>query len=196
MNVFRIVVMLFVVGIIAAHADETNLTLTVDGQTYSNVVFGTVSPSSVSIRHSDGIARIPLAKLPPDLQTKFGYDPENAANWQKYEAIVAETAQLRKQLEEIHKNSRIGIMGEVADVVEGKGVILTVKFASNNNKDVEEKRMWGIKPVDWFLVCDTSNLVNDSKVQCLAYPDGTYTYTTVMGAHRKIPRYVYYGPLW
>ncbi len=68
MNVSRIVVMLFVVGIIAAHANETNLTLTLDGVTYSNVTFGTVTTSSVYIHHRSGITRLPLAKLPMELQ--------------------------------------------------------------------------------------------------------------------------------
>lgn len=79
----RLSVVVFAVAVMASHADETNLTLTVDGVTYSNVTFGSVSPSSVSIRHSTGIARLPLAKLPPELQQRFGYDPQKAADWQK-----------------------------------------------------------------------------------------------------------------
>ena len=79
MNVSRIVVMLFVVGIIAAHANETNLTLTLDGVTYSNVTFGTVTTSSVYIHHRSGITRLPLAKLPMELQERFGYEPTHEA---------------------------------------------------------------------------------------------------------------------
>jgi hypothetical protein len=60
-------------------AGETNLTLTVGSDTYSNVAFGTVTPWSATIRHSSGIAVLPLAKLPPELQQRFGYDPEKAA---------------------------------------------------------------------------------------------------------------------
>jgi hypothetical protein len=63
----------------SAFADDTNLTLTVDGITYSNVTFGTVTPASVKLRHSTGIASIPLEKLPADLQQRFGYDPQKAA---------------------------------------------------------------------------------------------------------------------
>lgn len=69
-----------------ALSDETNLTLTVDGVTYSNVTFGTATPLSVSIRHRTGITSIPLWKLPKELQLRFGYDPEKI----KAEAARAE----------------------------------------------------------------------------------------------------------
>jgi type IV secretory pathway VirB9-like protein len=78
----------------------TNLTLTVDGVTYSNVTFGTATPSWVSVRHASGAATIPLAKLPPDLQKQFGYDPEKAAQWQaSQQEAQAEAA--RKKAEKI-----------------------------------------------------------------------------------------------
>jgi hypothetical protein len=62
------VLLLCCLAIQPSFADETNLTLTVDGVTYSNVKFGTVTPSSVTIFHRGGVASIPLEKLSPDLQ--------------------------------------------------------------------------------------------------------------------------------
>jgi len=85
-----LVVLFFIVCCWPIHAAETNLTLTVDGVTYSNVVFGTVTPYAVSVRHSTGAASIPLAKLPADLQQRFGYDPEKAAWQRKAELEAAE----------------------------------------------------------------------------------------------------------
>ena len=64
-------------------ADEPNLVLTVDGITYSNFTWGTVTPSSVSIIHKTGVARIPLELLPPDLKKRFGYDPEKARAYEE-----------------------------------------------------------------------------------------------------------------
>lgn len=81
MNVSRVAVLIFAVAVMASHADETNLTLTVDGVIYSNVTFGTVTPLSVSIRHKTGAASVPLWKLPPDLQQRFRYDPVRAADY-------------------------------------------------------------------------------------------------------------------
>lgn len=82
-----------------AFADETNLTFTVDGVTYSNVTFGTVTPSSVSVRHSTGVATVPLEKLSPDLQQRFGYDPAKAAQWRQQEARRQAQAAQRQQQE-------------------------------------------------------------------------------------------------
>lgn len=50
--------------------------LVIDGITYSNVTFGTVTPSSVTMRHSAGVATIPLSKVPAEVQEHFGYDPQ------------------------------------------------------------------------------------------------------------------------
>lgn len=58
-------------------AEQSNLTLVVDGVAYSNVVFKTVTPTTVSIVHETGTATIPLAKLPPELQKQFHYNPTN-----------------------------------------------------------------------------------------------------------------------
>ena len=71
---------LFVVTL--GFADETNLTLTVDGITYNNVRFVRPTPATVTIYHSTGVATIPLAQLPPDLQKRFGYDPKAATQWE------------------------------------------------------------------------------------------------------------------
>ncbi len=108
MNAFRLTVLLIAIAGIASYADETNLTLTVDGVTYSNVTFGTVTPVSVSIRHSKGAATVPLVKLSPALQARFGYDPaaaeqfrqreearrKQAAEWKAFQAETSGKAML------------------------------------------------------------------------------------------------------
>jgi hypothetical protein len=62
----------------AAVAAQTNSTLTVGGVIYTNAVFGAVTPYAVTIKHSTGVAEVPLSELPADLQKRFGYDPEKA----------------------------------------------------------------------------------------------------------------------
>ncbi len=89
-----------VISAIASDADETNLMVTADGVTYSNVTFGTVTPVMVSIRHSVGIASVPLAKLQPELQKRLGYDPQKATEYQAAQQqgeIRAAQARLAKQ---------------------------------------------------------------------------------------------------
>jgi len=77
-KVSRVAGVLPAVVVFALHAADTNITLTVNGLTYSNVTFGSVTAASVTISHKSGIARVPLAELPPSLQKQFGYDPMKA----------------------------------------------------------------------------------------------------------------------
>ena len=62
----------------AAVAAQTNSTLTVGGVIYTNAVFGAVTPYAVTIKHSTGVAEVPLSELPADLQKRFRYDPQKA----------------------------------------------------------------------------------------------------------------------
>lgn len=52
--------------------------LTVDGVTYRGVQYSRHDASSVSIIHSEGLARIQLSRLPQELQAAFGYNPQAA----------------------------------------------------------------------------------------------------------------------
>ena len=43
-----------------ALTQETNTTITIDGVTYENYHWGTITPTAVSIIHKTGVATIPL----------------------------------------------------------------------------------------------------------------------------------------
>ncbi|HUJ08607.1 MAG TPA: hypothetical protein VL171_01140 [Verrucomicrobiae bacterium] len=96
MKTFRATVLLFVFAVAASCAQETNTlptTITVDGITYSNVTWRGVTPATVSIIHKTGVASLPLEKLPPELQKRFGYDQKKAADYMAAERR-AEAARL------------------------------------------------------------------------------------------------------
>jgi hypothetical protein len=63
---------------------------TTDDQTYQTVVFREITASEVAISHSAGAGRVPMEKLPADLQRKFLYDPAEVK--QEAEAKVAAAA--------------------------------------------------------------------------------------------------------
>ena len=65
----------------AAVGAQTNSTLTVGGVIYTNAVFGAVTPYAVTIKHSTGVAEVPLSELPANLQERFGYDPQKAQDY-------------------------------------------------------------------------------------------------------------------
>jgi hypothetical protein len=52
---------------------------TSDGTTYQNVTVTKIDPDIVSITHSLGVAHVPIANLPPDIQKQLNYDPAVAA---------------------------------------------------------------------------------------------------------------------
>jgi hypothetical protein len=80
MKVSRIAALLFfAVAVLGSRAEDSNVTLTVDGVTYSNVIFRTVTPLTVTVFHKTGVVAIPLEKLSPELRERFGYDPVRAA---------------------------------------------------------------------------------------------------------------------
>jgi hypothetical protein len=111
MNVFRVAVLLLVFGVVVSFAEETNTlpnTITVDGVTYSNVTWRTVTPITVSIFHETGVASIPLEKLPTDLQQRFGYDPQKAADYrtQQLAAIQAQELLRQKRMAEMLATAR------------------------------------------------------------------------------------------
>ena len=64
-----------------AFAEETppfNLT-TLNGKKYTGVTVTRVEGDAIAINHDDGTARVFFADLPPELRTKYGYDPNKAA---------------------------------------------------------------------------------------------------------------------
>ncbi len=121
MNRLRVCTVFFAFTVaIAARADETNTpappfinaapsgvtgnalpaSIVIDGTTYEEVRWERVTPTTVTIFHKTGVATIPLEKLPPELQRRFGYDP--VAVRQQLEKVEAEQRALaeRKRREE------------------------------------------------------------------------------------------------
>jgi hypothetical protein len=62
---------------------------TADDNSFQTVVLREVTASEVSFSHSGGVARVPLAKLTPDLQRKFLYDPEEIKKQEEAKAAAA-----------------------------------------------------------------------------------------------------------
>ena len=189
----------------SAFADVTNLMLTVDGITYSNVTFGTLTPGSVSVRHNTGVASIPLAKLPPDLQKQFGYDPAAAEQWFKAKRAYKESER-RQALLKHYANQKlpdtltlgaIGVPNEV-QVLQVLGpeemLVRTRWFASSRYAPTPSGSIYVVPAEsgwnDPFIIREvsTQGYTDDSKIaitQVLKVA-GTTTYKTAAGAHRTV----------
>ena len=120
MDRLRICFVLFAFAVIAARAEETNMpttagaagnaapsgvtsntlpaSITVDGTTYEEVRWQRVTPTTVTIFHKTGVATIPLDRLPTELQKRFGFNPDKAAQYQQGQAQAQ--AERTRELEE------------------------------------------------------------------------------------------------
>jgi hypothetical protein len=79
----------------AAASNTLPTSITLNGTAYEDVRWKRATAATVTIFHRGGIATIPLAELPPDLQKHFGYDPRKAADYES-QAAAAE-ARLEEQ---------------------------------------------------------------------------------------------------
>jgi hypothetical protein len=88
---------------------------TVDGKEYKNVKVGRVEPDGIVITFTGGIVKIPFAELSPEVQKKYGYDPQAAADFQKqaYEA----GQQRAKEIAEIQEKNA-AVRGEQFSVTQ------------------------------------------------------------------------------
>jgi hypothetical protein len=157
MKIFRAAFLLVATVVLAANADETNFTLTIEGITYSNVIWRSATPASVSIFHKSGAATIPLEKLPPDLQKRFGYDPQKAADYtgarRAAEAARQDALRKRQDEEAAHSQQKAQQDAEeqkqVAKGAEEQTAQVTAEWRANETrtKTAEEKFLASLGPV-------------------------------------------------
>ncbi len=69
--------------------------LEVGGVGYRKVKVLSTSASTVTISHSEGIAQLPMVALDPELQKKFGYNPDEA----EFQALLLEADRKHKEWE-------------------------------------------------------------------------------------------------
>jgi flagellar basal body rod protein FlgC len=106
-------VLLFAVAGSRAQAESWTTT---DGQVYNDVKVVQAEPDAVTILHQDGGALVPLAKLSPDLQKRFNYDPEKAhAAAEERTKMEAESLQaLREEKEWVQQRATQQAQSETA----------------------------------------------------------------------------------
>lgn len=94
--ILPLLVLLFPVLLIAQD-EQLDKLVTVDGKSYDAVTIRKVEPDGLSILHAAGTAKVPFEKLSADLQTKYGYNKEAAAEHRKQ---LAEAQRLQDKAEQ------------------------------------------------------------------------------------------------
>jgi len=194
-KILPIAFLLYTFAGVTSFADDTNTLpakITVDGVTYEDVRWGTATPSAVTIFHKTGIASVPLAKLPPDLQKQLGYDSAKAEAFiteeRKLAAHQAERERKRKELEEKAKNAST-VSSRVLQVL-ADGLLV---------ETYDPYDYVGASPVGWrgpFFVTGVPNFrryVEQGGGRWLLCPDGVFSYTDVQGGQRQVAKFQYCG---
>lgn len=71
---------------------------TLAGKEYKNVTVSRVEPDGIVLTGKSGISKVYFTELPKDVQKRFGYDPEKAADYSAQQNAGLE--EVRKQQEE------------------------------------------------------------------------------------------------
>ena len=191
---------------VVAFGAETNLTLTVDGVTYYDVRFGRVTPNSVVVFHSTGVATIPLERLSAELQQQFNYDPQKAAAWRAIQQQAAE-AQRKAEAEAAEARRRAAASVEWTLTVEHvlpDGIIATGCQTSDiklmlppppavpvTNNAPTPLIQYCPHPITICLVDDphVAELAEGNKIIVRAYKVGV-----IAIEDRALEKWVYFGP--
>lgn len=173
----------------AVRADDVVPALTVDGVTYSNVTFGTVTPARVGIIYTGGITSLPLEKLSPELQKRFGYDPQKAEQFRQAEAqqraiqdqrLAAERARLAAK-QQAEQDAQVQ-QGKCKDAIPTGGKIVQV---------LQDGLL-----LDWkngqmiFMKGQFPDAAQGQHVVYWSYRDGVFTYQSVLGASTTVERWI------
>ena len=70
---------------------------TIDGKEYKNVTVSRVEPDGLVLSSKSGIAKVYFPELPKEVQQRFNYDPEKAAQYRATEVEAAKQAFQQQQ---------------------------------------------------------------------------------------------------
>jgi hypothetical protein len=113
----KLFVLLWVVGLIPARADDTNKfeVLVCKNASYTNAAIIRANPIEVVVDFDGGIERVSLTNLPDSLHDKYPYDPKKAAEYlaaekqkesEQKEAAQAQRIANMQAWEELAKNAQ------------------------------------------------------------------------------------------
>jgi len=209
----RLLVTLFISAVLSSstRADDWN----VNGHIYHDVKVIKHDAVNVTILCSDGGAKIAITDLSPEWQKKLGYDSSAAQKQNDELARQNEIIKTKKLLydNEFHAVGKIiqvlpdGILAEfnatgnkvhenttaqatstavqtgIPDLGQGADVISTsVTYHTQYDHDQRQSDCA-------FVVCDTKGLVEDQNWKGTIFAIGSYSYTTVAGVDKTVPKY-------
>lgn len=119
--------------------------LTVGTVAYQNITIRSVSPRSVMITHDGGMKSLLLRDLSPELQQRFGYNPE-ADRAQEAKVSAAQAAAEQKQKERIaaasRNNQNVHTKGKVDQLIALFGTPPTLEASVDFRPKMSDYGLW------------------------------------------------------
>lgn len=201
----KAIISLAIVALAVQAAASTNMTLTVRGITYENVKVEVANPCEVKIFHSSGILRVPYEELDGDLQKALGYDAQKAEEHRRKIAAATAAAMQRKRAPQ-----PMLISGKIVQALPAGALVeasIVVAVTNRYTKTEKELVVPGKSPVYRESSREVEHVVqvyhkigtvyiegvggyDDYTWRGWAVRAGDHEYTTVMGAYKRVPRFV------
>ncbi|TLD68725.1 hypothetical protein FEM03_21320 [Phragmitibacter flavus] len=190
--------------------DELRVKKDFGGETvYTNATLTKVDPDGLRFVHDSGTVKVPFEKLPTEIQQRFAFDSEAAAKHRKEMAAAA-----MKEEEEVKRirqaeNDRIQANKDHQAKL-AKSVTMLVRVISVDKKGVIAEQMGPGRPVASSMAAVGGGggvgsgglapsgppmylfgnlpvgLFDDAMFRVQATPDGTFSYTTVLGSKSTV----------
>jgi hypothetical protein len=180
----------------------------IDGTVYHDAVITSVDPATATIRHPGGVTRVDLLELPNDLRDKVAphYNSDTAARFEAAEnreaemmaeasaqAAADQQTQARFDAVAINFKGTITQITEAGAIMKGSGTIpdqTTQVIVHGTDTMQAVTRKGGLFHSDALFVAGAGDEnVDGDPWSGKIWAAGRYTYTTVMGAPRTIPRF-------
>ena len=190
-----IIALLFIASSLYAEDLKTQ-----DGTVYKNATITTVTAAYVSVMHDDGTARLMLRNLPEELQKKYGYDPNKAAQHMTAEAQAQQNAAQQRQLAEFDRLSLIvdGTISQVTDdgvFFRGSAYTATTSQSTTRLSDGSDSTTTTTKAKSLgstgliFIAGATIGVTDGKPWTGRVWPAGSYRYESVGAGTKTIERW-------
>jgi hypothetical protein len=207
---------LFIGLTLALQAVAEDLT-TITGKQLLGVSIERVEPDGLVVMTDSGIEKVPFSELPEDVQKKYGFDPQKAAQFSAAESarqarLAAQGAQWsmaeharRQQLEQERAKSTDRASTKLSTASTPRTNNLTMpqvqtmslygrvlqSFSEGILVECEKRPgVSGYKAVEGLVLVRGVVAQEDSYIKIPVIADGHFDYSTLLGAQKRVPAFV------
>jgi hypothetical protein len=201
--------------LVAAYAESIQ---TEDGRVFVEATINSVTPSTVTIFHKDGISKVPLSAMPKQFRDEHGYDPTKAEEYQKMEEENSnanaknlsdilrkqrERDRVRKILAEFDSQSKFveveivqalenGVLGDAYCIEEYTEKVTTYSQGVAGPGLPTTRYVPRTRKTlvgENIFISGIINVADGERWSGKIWPAGIYTYTTIQNAKRTVRRW-------